>query len=432
MVKAPKWNESCLPRAEGALHINRVRRGPTLWSPKGLLRLDDFYLLSRQLALVDTPTDSRVDPDGLTLPERLLCDLICVSSPDLYQLVQNDDNVWCLQMVDYKGNRLAGLCSLMMRPQLDVAKRDATLKTILEHRALSEKNVVQQETPPAMMYTVERSASPQKIILEPFIRDGMTLEDRVRARSKAREQREADAASKKKGDKSDYSSLLRLADAMWSHSRHNLRRQSRISRRPVTRFSMTVKEVVKLFASSLVTSSSRTAQLHREKATRNEMLQALRDVQKLVPEWISFSSADLSKDTIVWLSTTADISSVRTKLGAPKSKHSKRPFDDDFKKKPARVSLSPAAGSNKNDIMKTPSPYKKQRRSPRLATLGKRAAPDSLLSPSPKKKKGLRINKHFILTDADYDGGMILQPRIDESPRGLKRMFSQMNSGERI
>ena len=35
-------------------------------------------------------------------------------------------------------------------------------------------------------------------------------------------------------------------------------------------------------------------------------------------------------------------------------------------------------------------------------------------------------------TEADYDGGMILEPSLDESPRGLKRLLSQMNSGQRI
>lgn len=383
-----KWNQSSLSKAETALHVSRIRSGPTKWTPEGLLRLDDFYVLCRQLSLVEVPkAASEEDADGLSLPERLLCDLVCVSSPSLYQLVQNDDNDWCLQMVHYQGNRLSGLGRLMMRPEVDVAKRDATLKTILEHRMVSQKRKVEQETPVTPLDTEETRPSPQKVIQEPFIRDGMSLEERVRARAAARQQREADASSKNRSDKPDYSSLLRLADAMWSHSRRNIRRQSQIFSMSSAPFSMTVKDVVRTFAGSLVTSSSRTAQLHREKATRTEMLQALRDLQQVVPEFISFSSSPnkpLSKDTTVWLSTTVDISSVRTKLGAPKSSsQTKRPLET--KKAPARVSLSPPTVATKDDAT-TPSPSKKQRRSPRfMATLRKRKPQDTLLSPFRKR-----------------------------------------------
>ena len=385
MIKAPKWNESCLSNAEGALFINRVRRGATLWSPDGLLRLDDFYYLCRQLKLVETsPKEAPADPDGLTLPERLLCDLICVSSPSLYRLVQNEHNVWCLEMVKYKGNRLAHLCSLMNRPELEDAKRDATLKTILEHRSLPKNDIVKNQAP-VKMNVEENTVAPQKVIMEPFIRDGMTLEDRVRARSQARQQRQADSTSKKNSGKPDYSSLLRLADAMWSHSRHHLRRQSRISRRPVARYGMTVKEVVNLFSGSLVTSSSKTRQLHREKASRTEMLKALRELHQLVPEWISFSSADLSKDTTVWLSATADTAAVRSKLGAPTgSKRPMRPVDSN-KKAPARVSLSPA--DKANDTVSYPSPPKKQRRSPRLSTTRKACCTRALFSHHLQRKR---------------------------------------------
>ena len=43
----------------------------------------------------------------------------------------------------------------------------------------------------------------------------------------------------------------------------------------------------------------------------------------------------------------------------------------------------------------------------------------------------LRINPNLILTGADYVGGIIIQPS-DETPRGLKRLFTQMNAGRRI
>lgn len=335
------WNTASLTRAETALHINRIRRGPSKWTSDGVLKLDDFYTLSRQLSLVDTPMNSKQeDPDGLAPPERLLCDLVCVGSPSLYQMVQNDNKEWCLKMMEFKGNRVMALRQQIMESSnVDVAKRDALIKAIMDHRGMSTKQKV-----PKNHAKENKVTSPQKVILEPFIFQGMTLEDRIQARADAREQREAEATAKSKSDAPDHSHLLRLADAMWSHSRHTLRRESRNNQ--TRRFSLTVKQVVKLFAGSLVSSSSsRTAQLHREKATRSEMLEALLELQKLVPEWISFSSKNLAKDTLVWLSPTADFASVRSKLGAPKNTHVKQSLVT--KKFAARVSLSPDFGRDK-------------------------------------------------------------------------------------
>ena len=252
-------------------------------------------------------------------------------------------------------------------------KRNVILKAILEHQRASNAH----QTSLANGENTENNvkASPKKVILEPFIFEGMSLEDRVQARAGARQQREAEAALKIKSGKPDYSSLLRLADAMWSHSRHVQRRQSPNTPKStlaVRPFSMTVKQVVQLFSASLVSfSCSKTAQLHREKATRKEMLQALGDLQKLVPEWISFSSTNLTKDTIVWLSCTADFTLVRTKLGAPKNFKK-----ESLQKAPARVSLSPNFGlANK---------MKKVDMAP-AAARSKRAAPDTLSSSSQKK-----------------------------------------------
>ena len=43
----------------------------------------------------------------------------------------------------------------------------------------------------------------------------------------------------------------------------------------------------------------------------------------------------------------------------------------------------------------------------------------------------LRVNYNQHMTDVDYDGGLVLQSN-STNPRGLKRMFSQLNAGERI
>ena len=411
-------------------NVQWVRRGTSRWSKDGLLRLDDFYSLARQLALGGNSKDHLDDPDNLSSPERLLCDLICAASPSLYDLVQNEDNEWCLKMVDFQGNRIQELRRVLWKTQLQVSKRDRVLQTIRDHRS--------SQTPPSAALKSESDfvkSSPQgdtsvdktqKVILEPYIRPDMTLEDRVRARAEAREER--DAASKAPAAKQDFSSLLRLADAMWSHSRHILRRQSQVARMPASPLCITVQDVVRLFAGSL-----RPPQ--REKATRTEMLQALRDLERLVPEWISFSTQDLNKHTTVWLLPTADYASVRTKLGALSNK---RPMESkasatskELVTTPRMVSISPDKKHVPPSDSSLPVTKKQRTVDAKEQSSLKRPAPE-LSSPRPKKKKGLRINKHLILTDADYEGGTILQPGIDESPRGLKRLFIQMNSGQRI
>jgi hypothetical protein len=420
----PNWNKPWLLRSETALHAQRVSRGAVKWSKVRLLRLDDFYTLARQLALAETLKDTVDHPNNLSMPERLLCDLVSAASPSLYNLVQNDGG-WCLEIVDFQGNRIEELRRLLLQTELQVAKRDAILNKILQHQSLQKKVAPQQVT-----VNPKGKEAPQKIIVEPYIRPDMSLEDRVRARAEATQQRNISTTS----TTPNHSSLLRLADAMWSHSRHILRKQAQVSVKTATRICMTVQDVVRLFAGSLLERGAQ--QVHREKASRAELLQALRDLQKLVPQWISFSSPDLSKHTTMWLVPTVDYKSIRTKLGAPIKSSTKRPIEASNKAKqpihqsagatpeePPRVSISPSKSA-------VESPSKKQR-TETTASL-KRPPSDTLVTPKPKRKRGLRINKHLILTDADYDGGMVVETTIDESPRGLKRLFSRMNSGKRI
>jgi hypothetical protein len=363
-----------------------------------------------------------------------LCDLVSAASPSLYDLVQKDGG-WCLQTVDFQGNRMEELRRLLSRTDMQVAKRDAILDKILEHRS-SLMNVAPQVTVNAPKVVDAQI----KVIVEPYIRSDMTLEDRVRARAEAKQQRNTST----EGTTPDHSSLLRLADAMWSHSRHILRTQAQVSRTTAKRICMTVQDVVHLFAGSLLVPG--TQQAHREKASRAELLQALRDLAVLVPEWISLSSPDLSNHMTVWLVPTVDCASIRIKLGAPSSSSTKQPIEisnnakrpiesSNNAKRPMEATVAttqePARMVSESPSKSTvESPTKKQRTE--TAAFRKRPPSDALVSPKTKRKRGLRINKHLILTDADYDGGTILEPSIDESPRGLKRLFSQMNSGQRI
>jgi hypothetical protein len=315
---------------------------------------------------------------------------------------------------------------------MQVDKRDAILDKILEYRS-SQMKVAPQST----VHAPNAVDAPQKVIVEPYIRSDMTLEDRVRARAEAKQQRNTVAET----TTPDHTSLLRLADAMWSHSRHILRKQAQLSCTTAKRICITVQDAVRLFAGSLLAPGT-----HREKASRAELLQALRDLALLVPEWISLSSPDLSQSMTVWLVPTTDYASIRTKLGAPNNSSTKQPIEISNKtmrpiessnnaKRPIEATVATTQDQARM-VSESPSkstlesPTKKQRTE--TAPSLKRSPSDTLVSPKTKRKRGLRINKHLILTEADYDGGMILEPSIDESPRGLKRLFSQMNSGQRI
>ena len=95
-----------------------------------------------------------------------------------------------------------------------------------------------------------------------------------------------------------------------------------------------------------------------------------------------------------------------------------------------------AAGiAQPGDAVAYPEPASKPRDSAPASPTKKRVlgdiTPPSPSSPTSKKRRGLRTNPNFILCDADYDGGTIIEPSFD-SPRGLKRLFNQMNAGQRI
>jgi len=57
---------------------------------------------------------------------------------------------------------------------------------------------------------------------------------------------------------------------------------------------------------------------------------------------------------------------------------------------------------------------------------------DDISQSSIPKNKQLRVNNALHLIDADEDGGMLVEPSSTTCFRGLKRLFSLLNNGERI
>ena len=73
------------------------------------------------------------------------------------------------------------------------------------------------------------------------------------------------------------------------------------------------------------------------------------------------------------------------------------------------------------------SPQENKKIRTEMGSIGTRSTP-----PSSPPKKRLRVNPHLILSDADHQGGDIILPSQHDSPRGLKNLFRQLNSGNRI
>jgi hypothetical protein len=411
--KAP-WNPTTLKQVVAALQIRRIAKS---------IKVADFY---QAVHLIPVIADNSHAPEhGLDKGERILVDLLCATSPTLYKWGENEGT---LEVVSFSGNRFAELQKQLHEPEILVSKYEQCLIQVLNFRKSTNQKA---EAPPAELSS-ERNGKKSAF---PLLRTDMSLEERVRARAAAREVREQDATDSTVSV--DASALLRLADALWSHSAHIFRRQSQVqATSPARRGStaskacvMTLKDIVTNFGGSFAPSQQSTTHVARiEKATRKQIVEAVQELNRLAPEWITFSDKELTKSTTVWVNTI-DYQAIRTKLGAPATPAQlQTPVNG---KRPSVTEKPVVTHSHvKPNVVEVAT--KRQRIELKGAGAKRPATPFAPVSSPPRKKsKGLRVNPYLILTDADYDGGMVIQPS-DESPRGLKRMFTQMNAGKRI
>jgi hypothetical protein len=411
--KAP-WNPTTLKQVVAALQFKRIEKS---------IKVADFYQAVHSIPVI--ADISHAPEHRLDKGERLLVDLLCATSPTLYKWKENEGTV---EVVSFDGNRLSELQKQLKEPEILVSKYEQCLMQVLNFRKSTHESV---EVPPAEVSSVRND---QKSAV-PLLCTGMSLEERVRARAAAREVRQQNAMDSTVSV--DAAALLRLADAIWSHSAHIFRRQSQVhATSPARRGStaskacvMTMKDIVTNFGASFAPSQQSTSHVARiEKATRKQIVEAVQELHRLAPEWITFSDKELTKSTTVWVNTI-EYKDIRIKLGAPATRaqlrtpiHGNRPS----------VTERPVVTHShvKPNIEEVAT---KRRRIDLQAAGAKRPAQPfaPVSSPPPRKAIGLRVNPFLILTDADYDGGMVIQPS-DESPRGLKRMFTQMNAGKRI
>ena len=432
----------------------------------------------------------------LSKEDRLWHDLYCVAVPTLYSVSRQNGAV-TLNEISVQCNR-----SRELRRLLDETSTMSGRYTDASKQALSFLNSVRSTGQSAQTDTStgteSQAVSAVKAVIgdadAALVKPGMTLEERVRARSK---KREADLQQAREAQENSFEDRLNVADQLYSHACHILRRQQvfgnkKGSDHPASTLCvLTFKDVVRAIPNR-----------SRKDITRNMV-----KIAKVAPDWINWSHpkhksnhVPIEKDATVWIEThnyknvrallagekvsdteegesevprtpmpqSAEVRAEQTlpshttrlqqAVAVPVVGTKKRNADDDIsptalkqqKKPPSAVHGASASGlvtvtpvanvqavgiAQPGDAVAYPEPASKPT-DPAPASPNKKRVlgditPPSPSSPTSKKRRGLRTNPNFILCDADYDGGTIIEPSFD-SPRGLKRLFNQMNAGQRI
>lgn len=418
--------------------------------------------------------------------ESLLFQLLCVSSPVLYRLVSANDGKdtkdkcsWCLEMTLTSENRLQRLRTLIKernaRESQTNAQAQIFLQAIQRHR--QHRDTRQREKSSATTASSTAAQSSEKDIeVKDIVQPGMTIEERVRARANAKRkvQQEEENSRTTVSNEGDRSWLVRLADALWTHASSILQRKARFQspRESIATPTATPAHCC-LTLKDVISFLRKTMPLNKRK-----LAEGIQELHRIVPEWIFLSDpTSLSPDTTVWLNP-AEYKTIRHRLTGeepplppPKKKalldvktRSKvlttksatkeaLPVASPFMKNSGAVQAADAKGPLNSLLSKiqpgaTPPPaattMRRRRRPPAVSMSPsftgkpwsgvKRSPTETVASPVTKKRKGLRINPNLILTDADYQGGEVLGRRnsLEESPRGLKRLFDQMKAGRRI
>ena len=476
-----------------------------------------------------TLSSSSKSKHGLHREERILLDFLTVASPTLYRIKGRHQ----LEPVSFTGNRLEELFRLFGQYQNDgeVQKKSSSRQTILQtiQEARAERIQREQSFQKASLAGSKRSFAATSThsqttatttsVSSLLVGTSTSVEDRVRAKAAAREARSASSATSTtlSGSASDRAALVRLADAIWAHSKQIWDHQQRLrgdaapqqqTRRPCT---MTLQDAVRIFS-----------QVYSSTGTRKQFLNGLRDLQAAASSFLEFSDDLFQKESTVWIKPIDDYQALRRRLSGKREQTGGQNGKETNALKmdartPSSSSSSPAAattttaaapkvrtkpgylstlvskikqtnsgssdrnGKSNGTDMQGSQQTKKQRVSVDLAgrkrsfsqvntvdaLTNSRNIPktgfsnsnhhqnghrsrgnqqeedeeqqeeqqqdedDDDILPQRKKKRGLRINHHLILTDADYTGGQIIQPSSD-SPRLLRQLFLRLCRGQRI
>jgi hypothetical protein len=465
------WNVEWLVRVVGALEMQHVTQ-----KANALLPFEDFYTLVKKVGRTWNPSVSTIIQQSPTPtpkklyeysePEKVLYDLVCATDNVLYKLgfelssvartweAASDERIWCLERLMFDGNRLQELHKLATKTKISKLTSDSASRAILQHR---EAQRIKNEQSVTTFHSVSQPKQLDALILA-----GMSLEERVRARAEAKQVNQAavQGAAVADDSKSDREWLVRLADALWAHSQNFLHSHLHTplllnKRKKASNCVMTLKDAVNLLSLSSAKSSGLIGR--GGSLSKRQVMDAVQDMCRMAPDWIHISEGSnglLSPDSTVWIKP-ADFGSVRIRLAGrnankqpatdlPETTISTTPntsncFKDSTPAKlPAYTKLtnstphsSVAQDELNGELVATDVRLKRPTESVGEKRMNSQEAEGFSLHPA-KKRKILRINPNLIFTDADYDGGDVIDTSSFESPRGLKYLFLRMNAGERI
>ena len=307
--------------------------------------------------------------------------------------------------------------------------------------------------------TNNSSTESHPVLISPPTPKGATVEDRVKAKAEARVQREQQEENNRNTTTADDAWRLRLADILWSHARQVWHRHDQFARNNnnnnnnTSPCSFVLQDVVKLLTEQSAAAGT--------KVKRQQVLEWLRTVCDRVPTWLRRTAAQPDRDgwqpsDTLWL-YPVDYQEVRARLlgkAVPVTNGSirasgERKVESDLDKvvdakDGAKVEIKQATKPTINSSLN----FKKRPLAALLSVVkGEKTKKGELVAPkttqnepeeqpsTPKKMRlgpRLRINPNLILTDADHQGGERIFPSRHDSPRGLRNLFLQMNSGKRI
>lgn len=343
--------------------------------------------------------------------EQLLHRFLGIASPRLYRVEKDSRGQWQIASVRCDESRVTILLQLAKNCSDTTILDPAIGLALNEVKASIAALPIQQETKGKKPNLDFLQSSKTRV-------EGSTVEERVRARALLKEEVEQQYKSEEKGNESKEKEkwCVKISDVLQTYASSTVRRQAKFH--PTQKCCMTLMDAVVRVQGQV-------------SLTKRQIVDYMLQIAVILPEWIVMdvkSSEKASKTTSVWL-TPSLYPSIRYKL-----------TNDAAPAKPLFTNASTLLTTPKSVLQTVASdkaspsePLEKKPVEKIVPSTSKRASPEPT-DPVPRKKQRteLRINSNLIWTDADYDGGEAIPLTFFDSPRGLKRLFDQMNAGRRI
>ena len=364
----------------------------------------EVLLLKVALTLVK----NSIPDNGMS--EQLLHRFLSIASPRLYLVTKDSRGQWQVTSVKCDESRVTILLQLAK-----VCPDTTTLDPVIG-QAMNEVQTSIAAVP------IQQETKGKKLNLD-FLKpsktqvEGSTVEERVRARAMLKGELEQQYKSEEQGNESKEKVkwCVRIADVLQTYASSTVRRQAKFH--PTQKCCMTLMDAVVRVQGQV-------------SLTKRQVVDYMLETAAILPEWIVMdvkSSEKVTKTASVWL-TPSLYPSVRHKLtndAAPQKPLFTKPKTPLTATKSVLETATPVEPSLAESLVRKPVET--------TAATAKRASPEPADSgPRKKQRTELRINSNLIWTDADYDGGEAIPLTFFDSPRGLKRLFDQMNAGRRI